>query len=434
MEEQTGANRRESISMVAELISVGTELLLGNIVNTNAAYLSKECAKYGISVYQQVTVGDNKERLQHTLDAALTRSDLVILTGGLGPTQDDITKEAIAEYLNRTLILDLKSKEHMMEWFEQRGVTDISENNERQVRVMEGSTILPNDFGLAPGMIVITNDHKRIILLPGPDDEMIPMFERYVAPYLSEITEETIYSVTVKVCGISESTLETMIQDLIEVQENPTIATYAKLGEVHIRLTAKGTDEIKAKQYIQPTLIELKQRLKEHIYTVKEEERLEDVVVQLLQAKGLTVTMAESCTGGLLTSKIVCVPGVSTVFKEAFVTYSNKAKRKYLDVNKATLKKYGAVSERTAKEMVKGVAISTDCDAALAITGIAGPDGGTEEKPVGTVYIGCYLNEKTVVKKFQFHGTRTKIRELACIHALNLLRCCIIEQYGLYEE
>lgn len=415
--------------MNAELISVGTELLLGNIVNTNAAYLARKCAGLGLSVYHQVTVGDNKERLIAALLEASSRSDVILITGGLGPTQDDLTKEAVAQWLGINLITDIRSEERMKAYFVKKGMKEIPENNHRQTQVIDGSMVLDNDWGIAPGQIVMTKEGKRVILLPGPESEMIPMFEHFVEPYLSKIQGETIYSKVVKVCGVAESTLETIILDMIEQQSNPTIATYAKMGEVHIRVTAKAANVDEAKKIMKPTIKELKSRLKENIYTTNENESLEEVVVELLKKYDLTLTTAESCTGGMVTSSIVNVVGASDILKEGFVTYSNKAKRKYLDVNKMTLKKYGAVSEQTAKEMAKGAAITTDCDAAVSVTGFAGPDGGTDEKPVGTVFIGCYVNEKTVVKKFCFPGDRNEVRQLSTIHALDLLRRCILENY-----
>ena len=415
--------------MNAELISVGTEILLGNIINTNAAYLSRQCAELGLSVYHQVTVGDNRERLLDVLKEALSRSDVILMTGGLGPTQDDLTKETVAEALELSLVTDVRSEDRIKAYFEKKGLKDIPQNNYKQAKVIDGCMVLDNDHGTAPGLIVITKDNKRVILLPGPEQEMIPMFERFVYPYLKSLQGDTIFSRMIKLCGISESVVETKLLDLIEAQANPTIATYAKQGEVHIRLTAKADSEEEAKKLIKPVLKEIKARLKDSIYSTNEEDALEDVVVRLLQKYDLTITTAESCTGGMVTSRIVNVPGASEVLKEGFVTYSDKAKKKYLDVNKQTLKKYGAVSEQTAKEMAVGAAITTDCDVALSITGLAGPDGGTEETPVGTVYIGCYVNGKTVVEKYNFNGNRLKVRELSTINALDLLRRCILETY-----
>lgn len=415
--------------MVVELISVGTELLLGNIVNTNAVYLSRKCAELGLSSYYQISVGDNKDRLKGALSTALERSDIVILSGGLGPTKDDLTKEATAELLKLKLVTDKNTKERIKSYFKRSNFKVITDNNWKQAEVIEGSEVLDNDNGTAPGLIVTTKEKKKIILLPGPPNEMEPMFENKVFPYLNKLQPEVILSKMVKICGIGESMAETEIADLIEKQKNPTIAPYAKLGEVHFRVTAKASTADEAKKLIKPVIKELSNRFKENIYSTNEEEALEDAVVKLLRKNSLTLTTAESCTGGLVAGRIINVAGSSQVFKEGFITYSNKSKRKYLDVSKSTLKKYGAVSPQTAKEMVKGAAISTDSDAAIAVTGVAGPDGGTDEKPVGLVYIACYVNEKVTVKEYNFRGNRQKIRESVVVQALDLLRRCILDNY-----
>ncbi|BBF42095.1 molybdopterin binding motif, CinA N-terminal domain / C-terminal domain of CinA type S [Lachnospiraceae bacterium KM106-2] len=414
--------------MTVELISVGTELLLGNIVNTNAAYLSRKLASLGLSSYYQVTVGDNEERVIEAVNTAMSRADIVILTGGLGPTEDDMTKEAVAKALGLNLISDEHSRDCIMKYFEKLGVTEITENNWKQAVVVEGSQVIDNLNGLAPGMI-ITRGEKKVILLPGPPNEMIPMFEDDIMDYLTGLQPNIIYSTMVKIAGIGESKVETIIRDLVDQQSNPTIATYAKTGEVHIRVTASAPTKAEAKGLVKPVVKEIKHRFKENVFTTNEKETLEDVVVKLLNKYDLTITTAESCTAGLLTGRLVNVSGVSDVLKEGFITYSNKAKRKYLDVNKSTLKKYTAVSEQVAKEMAKGAALGTNADVSVAITGLAGPNGGSEEKPVGLVYIGCYVNEHVTVKKYNFAGDRQKVREYAVISALDLLRRCIIENY-----
>lgn len=416
--------------MVAELISVGTELLLGNIVNTNAAYLSKKLAALGINVYYQTTVGDNEGRLAEALQAARERSDLVILTGGLGPTKDDLTKEVTAAAVGRMLVLDEAVKEDITSYFKQKGKNsgDIPQNNWKQAMIIEGATVLRNENGTAPGLIV-TEEDTTLILLPGPPNELVPMTETQVIPYLSSLSNTVFYSAMVKLCGIGESQVEMEIADLIEKQTNPTIAPYAKTGEVHLRVTASASTQKEAKELVKPVVKELKKRFGQAIYTTKEEETLEDVVVKALLKRELTLVTAESCTAGLLTGRIVNVPGVSEVLKEGFVTYTNKAKRKLLGVSKSTLKTYTAVSAQTAKEMVKGAAIGSDSDVAISITGLAGPGGGTEEIPVGTVFIGCYANEKVTVKEFHFNGSREKIRELSVVNGLDLLRRCIMNYY-----
>ncbi len=414
--------------MTVELISVGTELLLGNIVNTNAAYLAEQCAMLGLSCFYQTVVGDNEERLTETLKTALERSDVILLSGGLGPTQDDLTKETAAEVLGRKLYMDESSKKRLQEFFARRKM-EITENNWKQAMVPEGAIVLANENGTAPG-IIMEEGGKRLILLPGPPGELIPMFESAVFPYLAKAQPGVIYSQTVKLCGIGESKAETMAADLIAKQKNPTIAPYAKVGEVHLRITAKASVEKEAKKLIKPVVKELKNRFGMSVYTTDERVTLEQAVVDLLLANHLTVTTAESCTGGLLSARLTSVPGVSEVFKSGQVTYSNKAKHKLLGVKKPSLDKYGAVSENVAKEMAKGAAAASKADVAVAITGIAGPDGGSSAKPVGLVYIACNVCGKTKVKSYHFSGNRSKVRENSVVAALTLMRQCILEYYS----
>ena len=412
--------------MTAELISVGTELLLGNIVNTNAAFLARECAKLGLSVYYQTTVGDNTKRLKEALCQALKRSDVVILSGGLGPTRDDLTKEITAEALGLGLSEDAHTRERIQAYFDARGTEEIPENNWKQAMVPEGALVIDNDNGTAPGLI-LEKDGKTAVLLPGPPNELVPMFRKDIYPWLHRKQPETIVSEMVKLCGIGESRAELLIADLIERQGNPTIATYAKTGEVHLRVTARAKDEEAAELLIKPVLEELRARFGDQIYTTDERVSLEEAVVDLLREQELTVTTVESCTGGLLAGRLVNVPGVSEVLKQGFVTYSNKAKRKLVGVKKATLRESGAVSEKTAREMARGAVLATGADAAVAVTGIAGPDGGTEEKPVGLVYIAAAVRGQTYVQECHFTGNRVKIRESSVAAALTLLRKGILE-------
>lgn len=412
--------------MTVELISVGTELLMGNIVNTNAYYLSKKFAEIGFSLYFQITVGDNEERLCEVIKSALSRSDVVILTGGLGPTQDDMTKEAVAKVLGLELLMDETSKERIASYFDFRnsGRTIphvITENNWKQAFKIDGSIVVENDNGTAPGYIVEI-DGKAVILMPGPPSEMTPMFDQHIFPYLKKKQSKVFLSNMVKICGVGESKAETDLLDLIEAQTNPTIAPYAKDGEVHFRITAAAENEAEAEKLLEPVVKELFKRFGDNIYTTSETETLEVVVVKLLRNKKYTLATSESCTGGLLSGRLVNVAGVSDVLKEGFITYSNEAKMKYLGVMSETLNVYGAVSSQTAGEMVIGTAKNTGSDAALAITGIAGPDGGTQEKPVGLVYIACSVGEKVTVKEYRFKGNRQKVREQSVIYALDLLR------------
>ena len=410
--------------MVVELISVGTELLLGNIVNTNTQYLAEKCALLGLSMYHQVTVGDNRERLSAAFSEALNRSDVVILTGGLGPTEDDLTKEVCAEVLGLSLEEDSHTRERIQEFFKRSNYKKIPDNNWKQALVPHGAKVLDNSNGTAPGLI-LEKEGKTAILLPGPPGELIPLFQEQVYPYLQKLQPEVIRSQMVKICGQGESQVESRILDLIDGQSNPTIATYAKTAEVHLRITARASGEEEAKKLLKPVVKEIKNRFGRDVYTVKEEETLEMAVVSLLKKHELTVTTAESCTGGLIAGRLVNVPGASEVFNQGFITYSNKSKRKVLGVSKGTLKKYGAVSEQTAKEMAAGGVLAADADVCIAVTGIAGP-GADGEKPVGLVYIACFIKDKVTVEEYHFRGNREKIREQSVTKALDMLRRSIL--------
>ncbi len=416
--------------MTVELICVGTELLLGNIVNTNAAWLAEQCAALGLSCYYQTVVGDNAQRLAGILQTGLERSDILILSGGLGPTQDDLTKETAAQVCGKRLTEDARSLSRIEEYFRERGLR-MTDNNRKQALVPEGALVVDNDNGTAPGLI-LEKDGKRIILLPGPPNELIPMFEKKIAPYLLSLDPDgpsVIYSRTVKICGLGESGVEAMITDL-EALSNPTVAPYAKTGEVHLRVTARAAEEKEAKKLVKPVVKELERRFGRSVYTTKNEVTLEDAVAKLLKKHRLTVSTAESCTGGLAAGRLVNVPGVSEVFKTGFITYSNKAKRKLLGVKKETLERYGAVSPETAKEMALGAAKASGADVAVSVTGIAGPDGGSEEKPVGLVYMACFVCGNVWVERFHFKGNRAKIRESSVAAALTLMRSCILEVFG----
>ena len=414
--------------MTVEIIAVGTEILLGNIVNTNAAYLAEKCAGLGLSCYHQDVVGDNEERLMETIRLALTRADIILLSGGLGPTQDDLTKEAAAKVMGKELYLHEPSREAIRQFFAERNL-EITENNWKQAMVPEGAVVVENPGGTAPGIIIAENG-KHVVLMPGPPGELIPMFEKSIMPYLAGLTSGVIYSQTVKICGVGESKAESMVEDLVSAQNNPTIATYAKTGEVHLRVTATAPDEKEAKKLVKPMVKELKGRFGNHVYTTDSEVTLEKAVVDLLAANKLTACTVESCTGGMLSARLINVPGVSEVFKSGYVTYSNKSKRKLLGIKKNNLMKHGAVSEQIAREMAKTAAVLARTDVSVSTTGIAGPDGGTPEKPVGLVYIACNMCGRTTVKECRFHGSREKIRESTVSAALSLMRECILQYYS----
>lgn len=407
--------------MTVELISVGTEILLGNIVNTNAAYLAEKCAAFGLSCYHQSVVGDNEQRLEDAIRLALSRSDIVILGGGLGPTKDDLTKEITAKVFGKELYEDAHTKARIMEYFSRVHSGSVTENNWKQALVPEGARVIDNHNGTAPGLI-LEADGKTAILLPGPPNEMKPMFDRDIAPYLNSLQPEGIYSKMVKICSVGESRAETMILDLLEQQSNPTIAPYAKTGEVHLRVTARAAGEEQAEALMKPVMDELFQRFGDKIFATREDVTLEEAVVELLKEKNFTLTTAESCTGGLLAGRIMNVAGASSVYCEGYITYADAAKEKLLGVNKSTLESYGAVSRETAHEMAEGAAKAANADAAVSVTGIAGPGGGTEEKPVGLVYIGCYIRGRVRTEEFYLTGNRQKNRDYAVVRALTLLR------------
>lgn len=413
--------------MTAEIICVGTEILLGNIVNTNAAYLAEKCAYLGLSNYYQVVVGDNEERILSTINTAKDRADVIFLVGGLGPTEDDLTKETAAKAFGKKLVEDAKAKENIMNILTSRGYA-VTENNFKQALVPEDSIVLYNENGTAPGIIMEVNG-KVCILLPGPPNEFVPMVENQVVPYFLKQKKSAIYSKVVKLVGIGESLVAEQITDLVNMT-NPTVATYAKTGEVHIRVTASADTEEDAKTLVKPVVKQLKTMYPNNVYSTNATETLEESIVALLSKNDLSITTAESCTGGLLSATIVSVPGASDVFKGGYITYSNKLKKNVIGVKKSSLEKYGAVSEQVAAEMAKGAKDEAKADVAVSVTGIAGPGGGTAEKPVGLVYIGCAVKDKVFVNKYLFNGNRNKVRESSVAAALAMIRMYVSEVYG----
>ena len=406
--------------MTAEIICVGTELLLGNIVNTNAAFLSEKLAYLGINCYFQTVVGDNRDRLLSVINTALSRADILIFSGGLGPTEDDLTKETVAEALGKKLIRDKRAEQEIADYFALRGRIP-TDNNWKQADVIEGCEILYNKNGTAPG-IFVSEGEKTVILLPGPPLELKSMFTDSVMPKLQQKCGQVFYSQTVKIVGPGESSVETQILDMLNTQENPTIAPYAKTGEVHLRVTARAKDEKEAREKTAPVVEELYRRFGKAVYTTDADETLEMALTKLLIKKKYTMTTAESCTGGMIAARMVNAPGVSAVLKSGFITYANEAKEELLGVSHDTLEKFGAVSRETAEEMAEGAVKAAHTDAAVAVTGIAGPDGGTKEKPVGLVYIGVNVRGNVEVREYHFSGSRQKIRESVTAAALTFLR------------
>jgi nicotinamide-nucleotide amidase len=417
--------------MNAEILCIGSELLHGDIVNTNARYISKKLAEIAIDVHYQTVVGDNPQRIKKALDIGFSRADIIICTGGLGPTQDDITKEALAEYFGVDMVFDQESFEHVKKIY-MRFRRDLPQNNMRQAYFPKGSIILDNPNGTANGCIYKGEDNKgnlKIgILLPGPPKEMEPMMDTKVIPYLKQFSDWVVYGEKLVVTNIGESAAEEMVLDIIKEQTNPTLATFASAGKVIFRITAKAENKEKCIELITPVREELIRRFgKENAYLV-DSGNVEDKVAQLLLEKKLTISVAESLTGGLVSSKLISYPGISGSYLEGFVTYSNESKIKTLGVKKETLDKYGAVSEETAKEMAYGAALVSGSDLGVSTTGIAGPDGGSKEKPVGLVYVCVYYKGKYEVKKINSSGSREIIRERAAVTALDLVRTCI-ERY-----
>lgn len=410
--------------MRAELLSVGTELLLGDIVNTNAQYIAKELASIGINVFYQTVVGDNPERLKSAYKIAVDRADIVITTGGLGPTKDDLTKEVAAEYFHRKLVLDEKSLDEIMNFFKKTNRIP-SENNKKQAYFPEGSKIIENPNGTAPGCIIEENN-KIVILMPGPPREMKPMLDNSIIPYLKNFQKGILVSKVLRINGLGESRVDSMLGDILD-RQNPTVAPYAKNNEVHLRITARANTKEEALKLIEPTEKEIRSILGDiNVYGINGE-TLEAVASKMLIHNKMTISTAESCTGGFVAGTLINYPGISEVFLEGAVTYSNEAKMKRLGVKEETLNKFGAVSSQCAAEMAEGIAKNAGTDVGISTTGIAGPGGGTEDKPVGLVYMGVYIKGKVITNKVVFSGDRAKVRESATYTVIDMLRRQIIE-------
>lgn len=406
--------------MQAEIICVGTELLLGDILNTNARYLSRQLADLGIFVYQQSVVGDNPKRLTNLIEAAKQRSDLLILTGGLGPTDDDLTKETVAAAFGDTLILDEAELSVLIEKFQSRGC--MPKNNEKQAMVPKNGQKLPNSCGTAPGAVFIEGE-KMAVLMPGVPFEMEAMFSQSVRPMLEKRQNGVLRSTLLHVVGIGESLLEDQVKDLL-AGENPTAALYAKKGEVAVRVTAFGKDETDAATKRDALVMRFHERLGGAIYSDLEDATLESTVVQLLNNQKKRVAVAESCTGGLICQRLTSVPGASGVFDCGMVTYAPWAKRRFLGVKGAAIKKYSVVSSVVAAQMATGSRKEARADFAIATTGWAGPAGDDAQgKPAGTVYIALAEEKKVTVRRiFIKNATRDRVRHMASQHALDMLR------------
>lgn len=404
--------------MNCEILAIGTELLVGDVVNTNASYLSGRLTELGISVTAHRTVRDVTSEINHALREGLSKNDIIITTGGLGPTQDDLTRQCVADVLGLPLVLDTESEEHIRSFFKARGRT-MAESNLKQAMFPKGAYICGNSRGTAPGAIC-EKESKAVIMLPGPPFEMKTMFEQSIAPWLAQKSGLSIFSRTIKMCGIGESEMESRVAELINETGNPLVAPYAAMGECRLRITARAESAEEARAMAAPVEAIITERLGEYVYGY-DNESLEDVVYGLLKKHNLTISLAESCTGGLASGRLVNVSGISSLFKGAVVAYSNEVKVAELGVKNETLKSHGAVSGETVREMAQGAALKFGSDVSLSVSGIAGPGGGSKEKPVGTVYIALYIKDKIFVENFVMPGNREFIRFRTVSYMLNFL-------------
>ena len=409
----------------AEILCIGTEILMGDIVNTNAAYIAKELAGLGINVYHQSVVGDNPQRLREALELAFSRADIVITTGGLGPTYDDLSKETIAAFFGRELVMDQESL-HRIECHFLRQNRPMTENNKKQAMMPQGCIIFPNNNGTAPGCAIEGTGEqqgKTAIMLPGPPREMKPMFEESVKPFLLKDSDTRLVSHTMHFFGIGESMLESLLRDLMEHSLNPTVAPYAKTGEVQLRVTARVQNGEDAEALLQPVMEKIKEQVGGYLYGIDVGD-LQTAAVHALKVNGLHVAVAESCTGGYVAKRLTDVSGASEVFECGVVTYSNRMKHQLLGVSQQTLDTFGAVSEETAREMAAGVRKLSGAEIGISVTGNAGPEP-SEGKEVGLVYIGVDSLEMSRVFMLQVNrrdqDARETIRYLASSHALSLI-------------
>lgn len=405
--------------MKSAILSVGTELLFGQIVNTNAAFLSQQLNLLGFDVMYHYTVGDNPKRLQEMIQVAFQDCDLILTTGGLGPTQDDLTKEIVCRTMGDQLKLHQPSMDRLVAYFKKQN-REMTENNKKQAYLPSKATVFDNDAGTAPGF-ALERDGKHMICMPGPPREMTAMFTGKVLPYLEEKSESTIYYRMLRAFGIGESMLETKLLPLINEQTDPTLATYAKEGECSLRIASKRASRQEAKLAVDDMLEQVKAIVGEHIYSYDDED-LVNVVAQKLMDQNLTISSAESCTGGMFAASMTGISGISQVFDRSIVTYSNQAKMQELGVREETLAAFGAVSEETAREMAEGLFKVSGSDICVSVTGIAGPDGGTAEKPVGLVFIGCHYQGKTICRKVQMRNVnRNWNRNYAVLSMLDVI-------------
>ena len=404
-----------------EILSVGTELLLGNIANTDAQMLSQGLSELGLNVYYHTVVGDNPQRAREAVDIAKQRADIIITTGGLGPTCDDLTKNVLAECFGKKLVYDEESAERIRDYFQRLhpGGT-MTENNLQQAYLPEGCTIFSNDWGTAPGC-AFEADGVRVIMLPGPPNECTPMFEHRAVPYLRALADGVIASRTLKIFGMGESAVEAKLRDRMNALTNPTLAPYAKTGEVELRITAKAATVEEARALIVPVEKEVRDIFGPLVYGA-DVASMEAVVLGLLKEKGLTLGTAESCTGGLVAKRMTDLPGSSAVFKGGVVSYTNEVKAGVLGVPQAMLDEFGAVSAQVARAMAQGARRVLGCDLAVSLTGVAGPDPDDRNNPVGLIYVALDTPEGTRVRELHLINGRARIRTVAATNAFDMVR------------
>lgn len=407
--------------MIAEILCIGTELLMGQVLNTNAQFLSRHLSALGITQQHQTVVGDNPERLEAAYRLALSRADLVITSGGLGPTVDDITKRIAAKVAGKELVLFPAAEEMVRTRFQQYH-RPMTENNLSQAMFTPDTTVLMNDHGTAPGAIVPMWDNKVVIHLPGPPMELQPMFLTQVMPYLQQRSGRVLVSRYLRIFGMGEAEVDTRLRDL-ENSTNPTLSPYCSLGEVQLRATAGAATQEEALALLQPLLTEVQARLGNVIYAIEEDDHgsLAKTAIERLRAQQMTCATCESLTGGMIAASLVDIPGASQVFRAGLVTYQTDTKTLLADVPAETIERFGVVSEETACAMAQGTRTRLGVDIAISTTGLAGPDGGTPECPVGTVCVGVSTKDGTRALRLSLSGSRERVRTLAMKHALHLL-------------
>ena len=409
------------MTYIAEIIAVGTELLLGGTVNTDAQDVSRVLSELGINVFFHTVVGDNPARLKQAVEIAKGRADIIITTGGLGPTYDDLTKQTVAEAFGKKLIFNEDVADQIREYFAKRlHNTKMTENNLRQAELPEGCTILDNGVGTAPGC-AFEAEGKHVLMLPGPPRECRAMLKSCVMPYLKKLSESEIHSHNIHIFGLGESAVEEKLRDLMENLQNPTLAPYAKSGEVMLRLTAKAESTVKAEELMAPVLNKVRETLGDIIYGI-DTDSLENTVATLLTEHGLTLATAESCTGGLLSKRLTDIPGASKFFMGGAITYSTESKVALLGVDPDMINKEGVVSRKVALAMADGARLRIGADIGIGITGIAGPDSDDSGLKPGTVFVALTTKDTTYCRNLSLSYDRERVRIMSASHALDMVR------------